>query len=198
MGKSKTIQLSGFPSTVSAEAVKTYLEDKTGEGTIYALKIRQFKSGGTRCYAVVQFTSVRMAELILSLAEPPKKIWYRSNFLKAREMDKDIVPKPRTYQHRMDNITLHVGCQTSNDKFLAFWSGRNVSLSFGSGLRRFYFYLSYDEKEYKLQLSYESIWQIELRRPRANHVKYLLIQVWSLKSNLVLLKYICIPVLVEK
>lgn len=179
MGKSKTIQLSGFPSTVSAEAVKTYLEDKTGEGTIYALKIRQFKSGGTRCYAVVQFTSVRMAELILSLAEPPKKIWYRSNFLKAREMDKDIVPKPRTYQHRMDNITLHVGCQTSNDKFLAFWSGRNVSLSFGSGLRRFYFYLSYDEKEYKLQLSYESIWQIELRRPRANHVKYLLIQLFG-------------------
>ncbi|KNA07850.1 hypothetical protein SOVF_168010 isoform A, partial [Spinacia oleracea] len=172
----KTLQLSGFPSTVTVDNVKPYLEDKTGEETIYALKIRPFKSGGSRCYAVVQFTSVRMADLILSLSQPPKKLWYGSNFLKVRAMENDIVPKPRTNQHKMDNITLHVGCQTSNDKFLAFWRQRDVSLSFGSGLRKLYISLNYLSKEYKLELSYESIWQIELRRPRGYYLKYLLIQ----------------------
>lgn len=176
----KTIQVSGFPSTVSAETARTYLEGYTGEGTVYALKIRQYKSGGTRCYAIVQFTSVRTAAIILSLSQPPKKLWYgHSNYLKTREMEKDLVPKPRTYQHNMDNITLHVGCQTSHDKFLAFWTRLNVSLSFGSGLRKLYFLLNYI-KEYKLELSYESIWQIELRRPRGGYVKYLLVQLFGI------------------
>lgn len=177
---SKTLQLSGFPSTVTAKDVATYLENKFGEQTICALKIRQFKSGGARCYAIVQFTSVRIADLILSLSQPPKKLWFGSNFLKVRVMENDIVPKPRTYQHKMDDITLHVGCQTSTDKFQALWTGKNVSLSFGSGLRKLSFVFKYINKEYKLELSYESIWQIELRRPRGEYLKYLLIQVSSL------------------
>nr|BAV17947.1 RNA-dependent RNA polymerase [Chenopodium pallidicaule] len=175
----KTLQLSGFPSTVTVENVTAYLEDIIGKETVYALKLRQFKNGGSRCYAVVQFTSARMASLILSLSQPPEKLWYSSNYLKVRELEYDIVPKPRIYQHKMDNITLHVGCQTSNDKFRAFWRARDVSLSFGSGLRKLYFSLEYNFREYKLELSYESIWQIELRRPRGYHLKYLLIQLFG-------------------
>ncbi|XP_074286538.1 RNA-dependent RNA polymerase 1-like [Silene latifolia] len=175
----KTIQVSGFPSTVSAEQVKTYLESHTGEGTVYALKVRPFKSGGVRVYVIVQFTAVKFARVIMSLCEPPKKLWFQSNYLKAREVDQDIVPRPRTNQHKIENITLHVGCQTANDEFVRFWEVPEVSLSFGHSLRKLYFELSSNSKEYKLELSYESIWQIELRRPRGCHSKYLLIQLFG-------------------
>ncbi|KAK1282084.1 hypothetical protein QJS10_CPB22g00391 [Acorus calamus] len=37
---SKTIRVSGFPINVTATEAKTFLESKTGAGTIYALKIR--------------------------------------------------------------------------------------------------------------------------------------------------------------
>nr|APO15851.1 RNA-dependent RNA polymerase 1 [Sesuvium portulacastrum] len=174
----KTIQVSGFPSTVSAEAVKTYLEQYTGEKSVYALKIRQFKTGGKRSYAIVQFTSAGAAERILSLGLPPKKLWYGSSYLQVRVMERDIVPKPRMYQHTMTNVTLHFGCQISNDKYLWFSKGQDVSLLFGYGMRKLYFFLRHIRKEYKLELSYESIWQIELRRPRSIRLKYLLIQLF--------------------
>ncbi|XP_057550246.1 RNA-dependent RNA polymerase 1 [Amaranthus tricolor] len=190
----KTIQLSGFPSTVSAEAVKTFLEGRTGKGTVVALKIRQFKTGGTRCYAIVQFTTARIADFILKLSLPPQKFWYGSSFLKGREMEHDIVPKPRTYQHTMENISLHVGCQISEEEFVAFWTGESVSLSFGLGLRKFYFYFECLSIEYKLELSYESIWQIELRCPRHVSVKYLLIQLFEAPKIFEKLRF---PVLIE-
>ncbi|KAH9613434.1 hypothetical protein KSS87_004358 [Heliosperma pusillum] len=172
----KTIQVSGFPCTVSAEAVKTFLESHTGEGTVYALKVRPFKSGRGRVYVIVQFTAVKFAHIIMTLSQPPKKLWCQGNYLLSREMDHDIVPRPRSNQHRIENITLRVGCQIANDEFVGFWEACDVSLSFGHGLRKLYFELSSKSKEYKLELFYESIWQIELRRPRGCHSKYLLIQ----------------------
>ncbi|XP_048318404.2 RNA-dependent RNA polymerase 1-like [Ziziphus jujuba] len=172
----RTIQVSGFPSSVSAELVKKFLENRTGEGTVYAIKLRKFKNGG-RYYAIVQFTSTRDAETIVSLAKA--RLWYGTSYLNARSMDTDIVAKPRTYLHRLENITLHFGCQISKEKFSVLWKRENVSVDFGIGLRKMYFHFMYQYAEFKLQLSYENIWQIELHRPSRQTVKYLLIQLYG-------------------
>ena len=171
----KTIQLSGFPSHVTAERVKEFLEGHTGEGTVYAIKLRPPKNGGSRSYAIVQFTTIRCAEIIVAKAN--QRLWYGTNYLKAREMEHDIVPKPRTFLHRLQNITLHFGCQISKEKFSSLWKATNVAVDFGIGLRRLNIYLTYRLVEYRLQLSYENIWQIELHRSRGPTSNCLLIQV---------------------
>ena len=170
----KTIQVYGVPSNVSANEIKEFLEKYTGEGTIEALEIKQPKSGVSMTHAKVQFTSLRLAELIISLA---KQLWYGGNYLKAREMDLDIIPKPRTFLHSMDRITLYFGYQMSDELFCVLWKAINVSVKFGFGLRKFYFFLSHGSEEYKLELSCENIWQIQLREPRGQNTKFLLIQV---------------------
>ncbi|PON39267.1 RNA-dependent RNA polymerase-type [Trema orientale] len=170
----RTIHLSGFPSHVSAERVKVYLEELTGEGTVYAIKLRPPKNGGSRSYAIVQFTSIASAELIISRARG--LLWYGNSYLKAWEVERDIVPKPRTFFHSLQNIKLKFGCQISKEKFSFLWSVENVSVDFGIGLRKLNFYLTYRHVEYRLQLSYENVWQIELHRPRGQSAKYLLIQ----------------------
>ena len=171
----KTIQVYGFPSTASVDEIKEFLEKYTGEGTIEALEVKKPKNGGSMTHAKVQFTSVRLAEHIISLSE--KRLWYGRNYLKAREMDLDIIPNPRTFLHSMDGITLHYGCQISKERFSVLWKAKNVSAKFGSGLRKFYFLLSHGSTEYKLELSYENIWQIRLQHPRGQITKFLLIQV---------------------
>lgn len=171
----KTVNLSGFPSSASAEAVKDFLEQYTGEGTVFAIKVRQFKSGVRRSNAIVQFTTNRGAEYIISLAS--QRLYYGRSYIKAREMEADIVPKPRSMLHSLKNITLHFGCQVSKERFSVLWKGVNVSVDFGIGLRKLHFYLQHQHVEYKLQLSYENVWQIELHRPHGQTVKYLLIQV---------------------
>lgn len=171
----KTIHLYGFPSPVSAEAVKEFLELHTGKGTVYAIKVRQTKNGGPRAYAIVQFTAARYAEHIISLSN--QRLWYGMSYLKARKMEQDMVPKPRMSLYRMDNLQLHFGCQISKEKFSTFWTKAGVYLNFGIGMRKLHFMLSHDEVEYKLELSYENIWQIELHFRRGQATKYLLIQV---------------------
>ncbi|KAJ9153033.1 hypothetical protein P3X46_026523 [Hevea brasiliensis] len=173
----KTIQVYGFPSSVTANAVKSFLEMHTGEGTIFAIKIRETKNGGPRKYAIVQFMTVRDAEYILSLTN--ERLWYGTSYIKARPMDLDIVPKPRTFLHSMEHITLHFGSQLSKEKFYVLWKGTDVLVNFGSGMRKLHFYLSHHHVEYKLDLSYENIWQIELYRPRGQFVKYLVIQLYG-------------------
>ncbi|GLT69006.1 hypothetical protein SLA2020_411920 [Shorea laevis] len=128
----KTIQLNGFPSSVTVHEVKEFVERHTGAGTVYAIKAWQAKL--------------------------------------------DIVPKPRTFLHSIENITMHFGCQTSKEKFLILWKAENVSVNFGTGMRKLHFSLSDNYVAYRLELSYENVWQIELHRPRGETAKYLLIQ----------------------
>ncbi|KAJ6351078.1 hypothetical protein OIU78_007078 [Salix suchowensis] len=174
---SKTVQVSGFPSSTTAEAVQLFLESHTGAGTVEALKIREPRAGGARRYAVVQFTTTRAAEQIISLAN--RRLWYGSSYLKARPMDRDIIPQPRSFLHTMGSVTLHFGCQTSKEKFSVVWRENNVSVNFGLRMRKLHFFLSHDQVEYKLDLLFENIWQIELHRPRGQTVKYLLIQLYG-------------------
>ncbi|KAF8407581.1 hypothetical protein HHK36_006715 [Tetracentron sinense] len=173
----RTIHVSGFPSHVSAEVAKDFLERYTGDGTVVALKIRQPKNKGPRsfAFAIVQFTTAKDAEVIIYLAN--KRLYYGPSYLKAREVERDIVPKPRTQMTNLEHTTLHFGCQISDEKFSALWRGTDVVVNFGFGLRKIYFFLSHCSVEYKLELSCESIWQIELRRPKNLNTKFLLIQV---------------------
>ncbi|XP_050275545.1 probable RNA-dependent RNA polymerase 1 [Quercus robur] len=170
----KTIQLNGFPSNVTVATVKRFVEQHTGEGTVYAIKIRQSRGVRPAAYAIIQFTTTRCAELIISLG-----LWYGTSYLRAREMERDIVPKPRTFLHSMENIKLHLGCQISNEKFVILWNAANVSVNFGIGLRKLQFFLAHNYVEYRLDLYYENIWQIELRRPRSQDTKHLLIQLFG-------------------
>ncbi|GLT61940.1 hypothetical protein SLA2020_346100 [Shorea laevis] len=170
----KTIQLNGFPSSVTVDEVKVFVERHTGAGTVYAIKVRQNKNGGKRAYAIIQFTTTREAEYIISLAN--QSLWYGRSYLKAWQAKLDIVPKPRTFLHSIENITMHFGCQTSKEKFLILWKAENVSVNFGTGMRKLHFSLSDNYVAYRLELSYENVWQIELHRPRGETAKYLLIQ----------------------
>ncbi|XVE81410.1 hypothetical protein DITRI_Ditri15bG0061200 [Diplodiscus trichospermus] len=172
----KTIQVSGFPSSVSAEEVKAFLESHTGKETVYALKIRQPKNGG-RKYAIVQFTKIGYAELIIERTR--QRLFYGSSFLKARAMENDIVPKPRTFLHTMEHVKVHFGCQVSNEKFYVLWNAADVTVNFGTGMRKLQFLLSHRQLEYKLELFYENIWQIDLHCSRYQTSKYLLIQLFG-------------------
>ncbi|KAM7488845.1 hypothetical protein LguiB_026329 [Lonicera macranthoides] len=76
----------------------------------------------------------------------------------------------------MGSIHLHFGCQVSADKFAVLWKQPDVSVRLGFELKKIHFLFSYYGNEYKLQLSDENIWQIELRRPPGLNVKFLVIQ----------------------
>ncbi|KAM7485808.1 hypothetical protein LguiA_001817 [Lonicera macranthoides] len=174
----KTIQVYGFPHMVSAEEVTALLEGHTGHGTVYALEVKQPKKEGSRTCAEVQFTTSESAEDIISLAIS-KDLWYGSSYLKAREKLHDLVRKPKTFVNSMESIGLHFGCQVSPDKFAVLWKKADVSVRFGFGLRKFYFFFPHNGNEYKLELFYESIWQIELRCPRGLNSKFLVIQLYG-------------------
>lgn len=171
----KTIQLSGFPHLVTGDTVKEFLERYTGRGTVYALEVRKPQKSGSRVYAIVQFESARYADQIISLAA--QRLYYGSSYLKAYAKDFDLVQNPKLYVHDMESITLYLGCQLSKEKFSVLWEREDISVKFGLGLRKLYFFLSDCCVDYKLELFYENIWQIELHRPRGQTSKFLLIQV---------------------
>ncbi|PIA63823.1 hypothetical protein AQUCO_00201271v1 [Aquilegia coerulea] len=172
----RTIQVSGFPSNVTAQLVKEFLETHAGEDSIYALKVRPQKSKGPpRALAVVQFTSTRGAETISSY----QRLYYGTSCLNVRNMERDIVPKPRVMMLSLDVTALHFGCQVSDENFKVFWTEVNAVMNFGFGLRKVEVLLSHEHKDYKLELSYDSIWQIQLRRSRSLMANILVIQVFS-------------------
>ncbi|KAL0336554.1 UNVERIFIED_CONTAM: RNA-dependent RNA polymerase 1 [Sesamum radiatum] len=172
----KTIQVYGFPSLIAADVVKKFLEQHTGQGTIVALEMKPSKKG-PRAYARVQFTHSRYAEMIQYLAST--RLYYGTSYLRVWESDNDIVHNPRTYMHEMEQVTLNFGCQTSREKFSVLWKAASVSVKFGTGLKKMHFLLCHNSVEYKLQLSYENIWQIVLYHPRGQTAKLLLIQLFG-------------------
>ncbi|KAL5553262.1 hypothetical protein UlMin_040663 [Ulmus minor] len=171
----KTIQLYGFSSVESPEAVKEFLESYTGEGTVCAVEVGQHKLG-SRGNAKVQFTDAESAETILALAKDDQRLWYDDSYLKARNWYPDLLAEPRSFLCSMDEITLHFGAQISNDKFSSLWKRKNVTVKFGVGLRKLYFLFSYGFVEYKLELSYDNIWEIELHRSYGQRTQFLIIQ----------------------
>ncbi|MCL7022940.1 hypothetical protein MKW94_001116 [Papaver nudicaule] len=175
----KTIQVYGFPSYVNVEMVKEFLENYTGKGTVYALQIPKSKDKGPnpRVFANVQFTSKQNAEFISSLIN--QRLYYGKSYLKVRDLARDIVPKPRASIFHLKAPALHFGCQVSDDCFFVIWKGLHVTVDFEFGFRNLSFLLSHSDVAYKLELSYESIWQIHLHRPKNRSTQILLIQMFA-------------------
>lgn len=174
----KTVEVYGFPAGVPAEDVTEFLEQFTGEGSVYAVEVKQSK-GGPRTNAKVQFTKTKFAEQFVTLANQIPRIYYGRSYLKARPMEYDMVPRPRLYEHEMESIVLNFGCQMSINKFLVLWEKSDVLVKFGVGLRKMYFLLTFYSMEYKLELAYENIWQIVLHRSSHQAARYLLIQLFG-------------------
>ncbi|XP_044489064.1 probable RNA-dependent RNA polymerase 1 [Mangifera indica] len=167
----KAVILYGFAMAEQPEAIKQFLEQILGEGTITDVGVQQ--NEGSRAYAVVHFTTTEAAETIKSLAD--ERLWYGNSPLIAQYMGEG--PKPSHVQHRINDVQLHFGYQLSNKKFSSLWSHENVSLKFGLGLRKFIFFLFHHSVEYKLELLYESIRLVELRQLQDK--RFLIIQLFG-------------------
>ncbi|KAI7995264.1 RNA-dependent RNA polymerase 1 [Camellia lanceoleosa] len=174
----KTIDLAGFPYLVSEETVKELVEQYTGTGTVYLVQVKEPRKKKSRVYARVQFTTVESADLIISLAKQ-RLIYYETSYLKAYPKKFDIEQEPKEYVHHMEAETLYFGCQTSKNTFSVLWKCENVSVEFWFHRRKLCFFLSYLSVEYKLELLYENIWQIELHCPPDKSTKFLLIQLFG-------------------
>ncbi|RZC80987.1 hypothetical protein C5167_043569 [Papaver somniferum] len=180
----RTIHIYGFPSYVTAELIKDFLEDYTGKGSVYALQVTIPKNKGPnpRAYADIQFTTTQNADYMSLLINQPQRLSYGTSYLKVFGRDRDIIPKPRVSMFHLKVPTLHFGCQVSNDCFYTLCKTKDVSVDFGFGFRKLCFLLSYKDPlkikpvNYKLELSYESIWEIQLRRPKNLSSQFLIIQ----------------------
>ncbi|KAH0985408.1 hypothetical protein GBA52_012585 [Prunus armeniaca] len=173
----KTVELYGFCCVQSPEAVTEFVEKHTGKGTVYAVKVFH-KDGKTRASAMVQFTHAEFAEMILKLAGDHlrQNVPYGKSNVKATEMKFDMVPDSQTLQPSMELVKLHFGCQISKERFSVLWTLSDVSVKFGMILKHFYFFFSYDSVEYKLEISYDNVNQIELHSPCGQLAKFLLIK----------------------
>ncbi|EXB32317.1 RNA-dependent RNA polymerase 1 [Morus notabilis] len=171
----KTIQLYGFSCVEDQEEVKRHLELYTGEGTVCSVEFAQCKSG-SRAHAKVEFVDSESAEILKSLADDDRRFWYGDSYLKARDWSTEVVRKPEVFLCSMDDVTLHFGCQVLKEKFSVLWERENVCVKFGEGQRKLYFFLSYGSVDYKLEISYENIWQIKLHRMHGETSKFLLLQ----------------------
>ncbi|KAL2347799.1 hypothetical protein Fmac_001799 [Flemingia macrophylla] len=169
----RTIELYGFPTSVTLADVKAFVEKFTGDGTVYAMKLRRGKGRVPRAFAIIQFTSADFAASMMSKASALR---YGTSYLKAREVERDIVPKPRVILFSLEDVKLYFGCQVSKGSFSVLWKKLGVTVNFGTGMRKVHFLFSHNDVQYKLELSYENIWKIELHRPRAETARYLLIQ----------------------
>ncbi|KAI3938405.1 hypothetical protein MKW98_015304 [Papaver atlanticum] len=106
----------------------------------------------------------------------PGELYWQGNF---RDLARDVVPKPRVSMFHLQAPALHFGCQVSDDCFHVIWKGLNVTVDFEFGFRKLSFLLSYCDVNYKLELSYESIWRIHLHRPKNRSTQILLIQMFA-------------------
>ncbi|TKY69220.1 RNA-dependent RNA polymerase 1 [Spatholobus suberectus] len=158
----KTIKLYGFPTSVTVSDVKTFVEQCTGEETVFAIKLRHDNKNG-RAFAIIQFTAANYAASMMSLANNVLRLWYGSSYLKAQEKEEDIiVPKPINFSHSLGDVKLYFGCQISKRRFSVLWKKRDVSVNFGTGMRKIHFLFFHDHVQYKLELSYDNIWKIVL------------------------------------
>ncbi|KAL8258072.1 hypothetical protein R6Q59_030113 [Mikania micrantha] len=170
----KTVDISGFPTLEYADVIKTTLERYTGIGSIEAVEVKQ-KNAGARAYARVQFTTRSKAERVIYLANN-NQLWYGRSYLKAWEKDIDLVQKPRQFAFEMEGVTVHFGCQVSKESLPVLCELKRTTVKFGFGLRKIYFGVPWSRTTYKLQLSYENIWQVQLHCPRADSASFLVIQ----------------------
>ncbi|CAN6233534.1 unnamed protein product [Urochloa humidicola] len=175
----RTLRVSGFALTDSAKYAKDFLERISGPGTIFALKLRHPKniSATSRAFAIVQFETQESASLVENAAQR-KELCRGTFFLKVRPADRDIVPRPRVPMFCLEDADLHFGCLVKANVLSVIWKAKNVSVQFGFYMKTIQLCLCYNLKDYKLEISYNSIWKMQLYRPPAHRsrTKFLLIQ----------------------
>ncbi|CAM8883875.1 unnamed protein product [Rhodiola kirilowii] len=172
----RTVQVYGFPHYVTVGSVVTFLEDRTREGSVIALKLRS-GAKSSRKYAIVQFAQSHHADQIIDLCN--QTLYYGGSYLKAQPLTKDIIPKPRNFMHSMEDVKICFGCQISVDKFCVLWEGKKVSVQFGTQLRKINFNLTEGSSDYKIELPYENLWQIHLYRSTFMAKQHLVIQLYG-------------------
>jgi len=174
----KTIKVYGFPLNVTADGVKNFLEKHTGDGSVFALKVRHPRVIKTRsrAHAVVQFLTIKDAEIVYSQSQL-QYFSYQGSYLKVEYLERDIVPRPRKQISVSEDAVLHLGCLISEETLGVLWSCEGVKVHFGSNMKKIHFLLTQGSQSYKLELSYESIWDIQLYCPRTQCSKFLVIQV---------------------
>ncbi|KAL8258164.1 hypothetical protein R6Q59_030205 [Mikania micrantha] len=176
----KTVEIYGFPTLESADVVKTTLEIYTGIGSIEAVEVKQ-KNPGDRASARVQFTTRSKVEHVINLANN-NELWYGRSYLLARENANDLVQKPRQFAFEMEGVTLHFGCQVSNESLRVLCEMKRTIVKFVKfefELRTLYFGVPWFGTTYKLQLSNDNIWQVQLRCPRGDSASFLVIQLYG-------------------
>ncbi|BAT98860.1 hypothetical protein LR48_Vigan06g155800 [Vigna angularis] len=171
----KTIELYGFPNYVKTADVKIFVENYTGKGSIAVMKLRHGKGRARRAFAIIQFITEDSATHMVSMALS-RGLRYGTAYLKAREMESDIDRKLRMDLPGLEGVKLYFGCQISKGGFSVLETIPDSSLNFGSGKRKVELNFLYNLVQYKLELSYENIWKVELLRPRNKTARYLLVQ----------------------
>nr|ALM88235.1 RNA-dependent RNA polymerase 1c [Cucumis sativus] len=177
----KTIEIYGFRPQVTADEVKEFLENHTGDGTVSTVRISKPKDEKARFTSVtVLFKSKLAAEYIVAKSTTEeRKLWFESSYLKARELEKAVVAnetKGVLEMERMEDVKGHLGSMISNGKMRVIWEGEKWSVEFGNGFRKLWFYLSYEVDEYKMELCFENILSVEFRCPLNEPSKFFLIQ----------------------
>ncbi|XP_058742779.1 RNA-dependent RNA polymerase 1-like isoform X2 [Vicia villosa] len=91
-------------------------------------------------------------------------------------MGRDINPKSSATEYSLNHVKLYFGCPISKEKLSVLWRNVDVSLVFEIGMGKWRFSMCHNSMKFKLELSNENIWKIELHQQPGKTEKYLLIQ----------------------
>lgn len=178
----KTIEIFGFPAQVTADEVKEFIENHTGDGTVLTVRISKPNAEKARfTFATVRFTSKLGGEYVVAQAAAEKRLWFGSLYLKARKVEREIKTTAAARVHgeleRMENVNVQWGNLVSKEEMKVIWKGEKWSVEYGIGVRKLGFYLSYEGVEYKMELCFENILGVQLRCSDDRGSKHFLIQV---------------------
>jgi hypothetical protein len=171
----RTIRISGMPPT-SKIFLLQYLRGILSKDCVSACKMGYPNNFRGKIFAIVQFENAEMAMKIYELAKAGKLRLLNGRILTVNFMNRDIASRPKCTPSCLQGVKLHMGCQSSPNGFHVLWSALDVFAEFGFDIRRIILYLT-EFHDYKLELSFRDIWEINLRNVKGG-TKVLLLQVW--------------------
>lgn len=167
MGSRRTVQVSNLPVLEDGKVLVHFLEEITGQGSVYACKPRTTKSSKSKMYACVQFESHELAMKLINHATLGRLV-FRFATLKVQFLPRDIVSRPKSIPVHLERVKLHMGCLISaNDMYLLWSSTNEVVADFGLDIRKVSIYLKERNIEYRMEVSFRDIRYIH-RRKRVN------------------------------
>ncbi|RWR79568.1 putative RNA-dependent RNA polymerase 1 isoform X1 [Cinnamomum micranthum f. kanehirae] len=132
-------------------------------------------------------STIRLSVRLQKISSQAKQrlLWYEGSYLTVRKEMHDIIQKPRSTISKLENAVMHIGCLVSDDRFSRLCSVEDVRVNFRFRWQKLEFFLSYHGFEYKLELVYQSIRQIQLHHQCGQATKFLLIQVcyWQRETS---------------